>query len=190
VSAFVEECRREWKRLGVPELLAEEMATDLEADLAEAREDGVAAEEILGESDPRRFAASWASERGLVPDPPPGRERRRRWPWVVGAIVGVWVLLAGGGALFTGVGGGEGSAGTIRTLVVPPIPATRAVPRLVGMKAARASAIARASGFEVRRVYVRPHGARAGTVVTQRPRSGVRARRGTTMTLRIARRRR
>jgi hypothetical protein len=43
MTAFVEECRREWKRLGVPDLLAEEMATELEADLAEAEADGVSA---------------------------------------------------------------------------------------------------------------------------------------------------
>jgi hypothetical protein len=52
MSTFVEECRREWKRLGVPDLMADEMATDLEADLAEAQADGVSAAEILGESDP------------------------------------------------------------------------------------------------------------------------------------------
>jgi hypothetical protein len=50
MTAFVEECRREWKRLGVPDLLAEEMATELEADLAEAEADGVSAAEMLGES--------------------------------------------------------------------------------------------------------------------------------------------
>jgi hypothetical protein len=73
MTAYVEECRREWKRLGVPDLLAEEMASDLEADLVEAQADGVSASEILGESDPRRFAASRAEERGLVSEPPPKR---------------------------------------------------------------------------------------------------------------------
>jgi hypothetical protein len=79
MTAYVEECRQEWKRLGVPDLLAEEMATELESDLAEARADGVSATEILGESDPRRFAATWASERGLVAEPAPPRKTRRRW---------------------------------------------------------------------------------------------------------------
>ena len=69
MSAFVDECRSEWKRLGVPDLLAEEMATELEADLAEAEADGVSTVEMLGDSDPRRFAAAWASERGLVSEP-------------------------------------------------------------------------------------------------------------------------
>ena len=36
MSDFVEQCRREWKRLGVPDPLAEEMATDLATDLGEA----------------------------------------------------------------------------------------------------------------------------------------------------------
>jgi hypothetical protein len=33
MSEFVEQCRREWRRLGVPDPLAEEMATDLASDL-------------------------------------------------------------------------------------------------------------------------------------------------------------
>jgi hypothetical protein len=48
MSAFVEECRKEWSRLGVPEVEANEMASDLETDLAEARADGASPEEVLG----------------------------------------------------------------------------------------------------------------------------------------------
>jgi hypothetical protein len=80
MPAFIEECRSEWKRLGVPESMADEMATELEADLAEAEADGVSAAEILGESDPRRFAAMWAGERGLVSEPAPAKKRQRVWP--------------------------------------------------------------------------------------------------------------
>ena len=67
MNEFVEECRREWRRLGVPDPIAREMAADLEADLEEARADGVAPEEVLGRGafDPRSFAAAWASERGV-----------------------------------------------------------------------------------------------------------------------------
>jgi hypothetical protein len=93
MTAYVEECRQEWKRLGVPDLLAEEMATELETDLAEAEADGVSAAEMLGESDPRRFAATWARERGLVSAPAPQPSRRRAWPWVVGACVLLVFLL-------------------------------------------------------------------------------------------------
>jgi hypothetical protein len=60
MSDFVEQCRLEWRRLGVPDALADEMATDLAADLTEAAAEGVTAEELLGNSasDPRSFAAS------------------------------------------------------------------------------------------------------------------------------------
>jgi hypothetical protein len=72
VIEFVEECRREWKRLRVPGPAANEMAADLEADLKEAEADGASAEEVLGSGafDPRGFAAAWATARGLVPTPP------------------------------------------------------------------------------------------------------------------------
>ncbi len=67
MNDFVEECRREWKRLRVPDSVADEMAAELAADLAEAEAEGVPAEEVLGggASDPRSFAAVWAAERGV-----------------------------------------------------------------------------------------------------------------------------
>ena len=76
MSEFVEECRREWKRLRVPDPVANEMAADLEADLAEAEAEGDSPEQVLGSGafDPRSFAASWAAARGVAapaPDPPP-----------------------------------------------------------------------------------------------------------------------
>ncbi len=46
MSRFVDECRKEWARLGVPDAEANEMATDLEADLTEAQADGVTPEEV------------------------------------------------------------------------------------------------------------------------------------------------
>lgn len=80
MSEFVEECRREWRRLGVADPLADEMAADLASDLADAEAEGVSAEEFLGSSasDPRSFAASWAAERGIIPEP--GRRSGRRRP--------------------------------------------------------------------------------------------------------------
>src|SRR5215472_12587422 len=85
MSDFVEQCRREWKRLGVPDPLAEEMATDLASDLAEAEAEGVSSEELLGRSvfDPPSFAASWAAERGIIPEPDDGRESAPRRPRVL-----------------------------------------------------------------------------------------------------------
>ena len=68
MSQFVKECRREWSRLGVPEGAANEMAADLEADLAEADADGASPEVVLGNGyfDAKSFAASWAVARGVV----------------------------------------------------------------------------------------------------------------------------
>ena len=87
MSDFVEQCRREWRRLGVADPLAEEMAADLASDLREAEAEGVSAEELLGSSyfDPRSFAASWAAERGIIPAPP-GQGTGRRRPLVLVAF--------------------------------------------------------------------------------------------------------
>lgn len=79
MSDFVDRCREEWKRLGVPDEAANEMAADLETDLQEAQGEGVSIEEVLGRGafDPAGFAAAWASERGVVPtDPVAGRTRK------------------------------------------------------------------------------------------------------------------
>ncbi len=96
---FVEECRREWKRLGVPDPVANEMALDLTADIEEAEADGGSAEDVLGNSlfDPRRFAAAWASARGVTAPPTPIEPLtpldRKRQAWSRPAMVGAWSLL-------------------------------------------------------------------------------------------------
>lgn len=166
MSTFVEECRREWKRLGVPDLMADEMATDLEADLAEAQADGVSAAEILGESDPRRFASTWAEERGLVSEPPPPKSRKRLW--IVLAILVAVFLLLGGMAAFGLLATTSVSVSQPPAQVQPirPIHAVR-VPVLVGLKACRAERIARRQGLEVRRV---PSSRCNAVVVEQHPR--------------------
>lgn len=96
MSSFVEECRREWRRLGVPDILADEMAEDLEADLAEARSEGVPASELVGDGDPRRFAATWASERGLVTEESVKRRHTVAWPLLAAGTV---IILTAGIAL-------------------------------------------------------------------------------------------
>jgi len=105
MSDFVEQCRSEWRRLGVPDPLAEEMAADLASDLAEAETEGVSAEELLGTSafDPRSFAASWAAERGIIPEPPRRGNARRR-PLVLVAFTGLaaLTLIVAGLLLLTG----------------------------------------------------------------------------------------
>jgi hypothetical protein len=100
VNDFVEQCRREWRHLRVPDAVANEMAADLEADLAEAEADGASPEEVLGNSvfDPRSFAASWAAERGVIPPASlPGTQAKR--PLILAAIAALAVLAVTGAAL-------------------------------------------------------------------------------------------
>jgi hypothetical protein len=104
MSDFVEQCRREWKRLGVSDQLAEEMATDLASDLEEAEAEGVSAEELLGSSafDPRSFAASWAAERGIIPVPPSRGARRRSRVLVAFTALAAIMLIVAALLLLTG----------------------------------------------------------------------------------------
>jgi hypothetical protein len=105
MSDFVEQCRQEWKRLGVADPLAEEMAADLASDLREAEADGVSAEEFLGSSalDPRSFAASWAAERGIVPVPASrGNAGRRPLALVAFTAVAAIALIVAALLLVTG----------------------------------------------------------------------------------------
>ena len=92
MTDFVEQCRLEWRRLRVPDELAEEMATDLAADVAEAKAEGVSAEAFLG-SDPRSFAASWAAERGVIPASPSPQTARRRRPLALVAFTTVAAIV-------------------------------------------------------------------------------------------------
>jgi hypothetical protein len=105
MSEFVEQCRREWRRLGVADPLADEMASDLATDLGEAEAEGVSAEELLGSSvfDPRSFAASWAAARGVIPEPQGrGDDRRRPTALLVFTVVALIVLVVAALLLLTG----------------------------------------------------------------------------------------
>src|SRR5262249_18875938 len=104
MSDFVEQCRREWERLGVADPLADEMAADLASDLADAEADGVSAEELLGSSafDPRSFACSWAAERGIIPVPPSRATRRRPIVLVAFTALAAIALIVAAVALLTG----------------------------------------------------------------------------------------
>jgi len=128
VSDFVDECRQEWTRLGVPDAVANEMAADLTADLHEAEVEGVSAEEVVGSAvfDPRSFAASWATERGVVPDTAaPGgapvlveeRPGRTRMLAVVAALA---VFAIAGAALLTRAFHSAGVIGSVRKVVPAP----------------------------------------------------------------------
>ena len=109
MNEFVEECRREWRRLGVPDPIANEMAADLTADIEEAESEGGTAEDVVGNGafDPRRFAAAWANARG-VSAPPSISPPPRRWPVLAFGLLGAAALLALVAAI--AVGGRQSSA--------------------------------------------------------------------------------
>ena len=107
MNQFVEQCRLEWKRLGVPDPVADEMAADLASDLGEAEAEGVSAEELLGASafDPGAFAASWAAERGIIPEPAAGgggNARRRPLALVTFTAIAAVALVVAALLLATG----------------------------------------------------------------------------------------
>ncbi len=93
MSQFVDECRREWKRLNVADAVANEMAAELEADLRDAETDGLSPEDVLGDGvfDPRSFAAGWASERGVIP--PPAAPAPRSHRPLVAAVIGALAIV-------------------------------------------------------------------------------------------------
>lgn len=99
MKQFIEECRREWKRLRVPAPIADEMAADLAADLNEAEAEGASPEDVLGSgaSDARSFAASWAAERGVIP--PRSGVRLPRRSLVLAASAALTIVAAVGAAL-------------------------------------------------------------------------------------------
>jgi len=121
MTDFVEQCRAEWRRLGVPDPLAEEMAGDLAADLSEAEAEGVSAEEFLGGSvvDPSSFAASWAAERGIIPIPPARGDVRRR-PFVLVAFTALAAITVVVSALLLATGEPKLSLATSRTTPAGP----------------------------------------------------------------------
>jgi PASTA domain len=181
VSEFIEECRREWKRLRVPDPIADEMAADLAADLQEAEGEGVSPEEVLGSgaSDPRAFAASWATERGVVQ--PRFRDKFRRRLVMLGAAA-LLAALAGAGlavAIYTSSQQSHAS-----TVTAPSPRATNAaVPDFVGFPIPLAVRQAEAAGLEVRIVLTKHAGLPAGTVLAQAPVAGEEVVRGSTLEL-------
>ncbi|HKD32261.1 MAG TPA: hypothetical protein VKB73_02195 [Gaiellaceae bacterium] len=110
MNAFIQQCRREWRRLGVRSAVADEMAAELAADLQE----GASPEDVLGTdaADARAFAAAWARERGVVP-------RRTRNPRVIVPVVAAALaLVAIAGAVLMATA----SSGNSQSVVVEPPP--------------------------------------------------------------------
>ncbi len=131
MNKFVEECRNEWRRLGVPDPIANEMAADLTADIEEAVSEGGSAEDVLGNSlfDPQHFAASWAEARGVTAPPtlspttstPPTAPRRTltRRQMAAATLAALAVLLVIG-ALAVGIGHQSASvAMSVRKILGP-----------------------------------------------------------------------
>jgi hypothetical protein len=112
VNQFIEDCRREWRRLRVPKSTADEMAAELETDLAEARAEGTTPEELVG-SDPRSFAAAWAAERG------PRRRPTRMWKFAALALL-VALAVTGATLLAFGRSGGTSQAAGPLTVALRP----------------------------------------------------------------------
>jgi hypothetical protein len=81
------------------------MAADLASDLGDAEAEGVSSEEYLGSSasDPRSFAAAWATERGIIPEPlSPGRARRKPLVLVAFTALAAIALIVAALLLATG----------------------------------------------------------------------------------------
>jgi|SRR5580658_6092590 len=121
MSEFVEECRREWRRLGVPDPVANEMAADLAADLDEAAAEGGSPEDVLGNSafDPRRFAASWAVARGVTSPPSPDRPSVRRPVVITLTVLLAAIALGAGLVLLIGSPGRSFAFAARRIIAVP-----------------------------------------------------------------------
>jgi hypothetical protein len=130
MTDFVDECRREWKRLNVPDPIANEMAADLAADLSEAESEGISAEEVIGSGafDARSFAASWAAERGVAHATPevtaaaPEKRRTLRHPPILAALATLAALGLIGAALALLTPRSESVAVAIRSPVSHPPP--------------------------------------------------------------------
>jgi hypothetical protein len=107
MTSFVEACRREWKRLGVPDHVADDMAAELEADLEEGTPG-----EVLGRdaADARSFAQARAVERGVA-----RKRRRSRLPAAIALLALVPAIV---GAVLT-IGD---------SLSTEPLPARSALP--------------------------------------------------------------
>jgi len=183
MSGFVDECRREWKRLHVPAQAADEMAAELAADLAEAEAEGVSEAEVLGTgaSDPRAFAASLAREHGLIK---PRKLNRPRTRGALIALVGAAIALAIASLIVALLAFNGRSSSSTTTAVSPTVVF---VPDLLYIRRDLAVRKAQDSGLDVRIVLRPRQGHPRGTVVDQRPTAGAKVAPGSTLSLGIAR---
>jgi hypothetical protein len=186
VTDFVETCRREWRRLRVPDRIADEMAADLAADLRDAENDGVPAEELLGvaASEPRAFAESWARERGLV-----SARLRDRLSWRAAAVVvGAGAVLAGLATTIGFLANSTGDSHRVMPSATPPINSDYVmVPNLIGLQRGQAFGAAGAAGLKFAIRYRIQKGPSSLDVVAQSPTAGATVRRGSKLVIIVRR---
>jgi hypothetical protein len=174
VNQFVEECRREWKRLRVPDPVADEMAAELTADLDEAAAEGASPEEVLGRgaSNARSFAAFWAAERGVIPQRSTGLLPRRS---VTLAVTAAFTIIAAVGAALVIFASPDAPA-PAAAVSLPPSPALTNISVIEDGRVRAAVARLEADRAHTQavlesqmQVWVQPNGA---TVLTLRPGHG------------------
>lgn len=99
MNEFVEECRTEWKRLGVPGPVIDDMAGELAADIEEAEAEGASVEDLLGAgARPHEFATAWAAERGVIERSLP-REPGSAWGSRTSAVIAALTVISIAGAV-------------------------------------------------------------------------------------------
>jgi hypothetical protein len=119
VNEFVSECRREWKRLGVPRSTIDEMAAELDRDLDEGTP-----EEVLGTdaANAPAFARTWAEARGVI------RERQRsRVPAILTALALIPTVV-GAALMVSDDTSGSTSTVTVQSLTFAPSPKMQTIP--------------------------------------------------------------
>jgi PASTA domain len=189
VNAFVEECRREWERLGVPPSVMDDLTTRLEAELEAAGDGDAIPDQIAGHStyDVQGFAGTWARNR------PAARPRLQytggggqRISMRSGVIV-LLVLFAIGGVAavleFQSPSEQESRSNQNTTTAVDLV----AVPDLLGLSTSAATAAAQSAGVRIGDTTSQASpGTPSGTVLHQSPDVGTKIPRGNTLTLVVA----
>ncbi|MDT0460629.1 hypothetical protein RM550_33725 [Streptomyces sp. DSM 41527] len=100
VEDAIDQATKTWRRLGIEQDAADEMAEELAADLTAAASDGRSVTDYIG-GDLDALATSWAAERGLLPTGPRLKEtalaavRGAAVPAVV-AVILWWAGMPGG----------------------------------------------------------------------------------------------
>jgi PASTA domain len=190
VNEFVEECRREWDRLGLAPAVVDDLAAQLETELEDAGEPMPARIRGHSAADPRALAVALARERPL---------RRPRLDYSgagqrAGLRTGVLVLLVlfaigGVAAVLEFQSPSEQESGPVGGTTVQTQTAVDlvTVPDLLGLSTAAATRAAQSAGVRIGDTSTaHSPGTASGTVVHENPEAGARIPRGTTLSLVVA----